>query len=48
MKSHRITAKSGKLLDAILHGKWRKCKYYKMCEDARKDSMENIGKSVEF
>ena len=48
MKSHRIATKSGKFLDALIHGKYHKCKYYKMCEDARKDRWENIERSAEF
>jgi hypothetical protein len=35
MKSHCITAKFGKFLDYLIHGKWHKCRYYKTCEDAR-------------
>ncbi len=35
---NKITSKSGKFLDTILHGKWKKCKYYKTCEDARAEN----------
>jgi hypothetical protein len=48
MKNHTFTAKFGKFLDTILHGKYRKCKYYKTCKDARKNAWENIERSAEF
>ncbi len=48
MKSHRFTAKFGKFLDTILHGKWRKCKCYKRCEDARAENWKDIERSAEF
>ena len=38
MKNHSFGKKFGKFFDTLLHGKWKKCKYYKTCEDARKES----------
>jgi len=48
MKSHRFTAKFGKFLDMAIHGKWKKCKYYKTCGDAKAGRWENIERSAEF